>query len=138
VGEEHDNDTAIWTNEQNFQIDNFAASTRGVANRGDCNQQTLQTSIRVGKSTSNVECGDAEHNPAVMNSIYTTATLYQLSQNLFDLWQKYIERVRGRSFARHSSFSERGHVKHIFHRCKILWDMLSGLDKDTQPIVYGQ
>ena len=66
---------------------------RGVGNRGDCNQQA---SMLVGDSPSNAEGGNAEHDPAVMNSISARASLSPLPRNLFDLWHEYIEGIRGR------------------------------------------
>jgi hypothetical protein len=82
-----------------------------------------------------------------MNSISAGATLSPLSQNLFDLWQEYIEGIRGRKPARFFSFSGRGRVKHNFHHRKILWDMISGLTRqgftansaiDAIYNIYGQ
>ena len=82
-----------------------------------------------------------------MNSISARASLSPLPQNLFDLWQEYIEGIGGRKPARHISFSERGRVKHKFHRRKILWDLISGLTRqgytansaiDAIYNVYGQ
>ena len=101
----------------------------------------------VGDSLTNAEGGNAEHDPAVMNSISARASLSPLPRNLFDLWQEYIEGIGGRKPARHFSFSERGRVKHKFHRRKILWDMISGLTRqgytansaiNTIYNVYGQ
>jgi hypothetical protein len=101
----------------------------GVANRGDHNQQQLQASMLVGDSPSNAEVGNAEHDPAVMNSISARASLSPLPRNLFDFWQELIEGIGGRKPARHFSFSEQGRVKHKFHRCKILWDLISRLTR---------
>ena len=62
-----------------------------------------------------------------MTSIFARVYLSPLPRKLFDLWQEYIEEIGGRKPARQFSFSERGRVKHKFHRRKILWDLISGL-----------
>jgi hypothetical protein len=96
----------------------------------------------VGDNLTNAEGGNAEHEFHVCTSI-----LFPLPQNLFDLWQEYIEGIGGKKPARHFSFSERGCVKHPFHIRKMLWDMISGLTRqgytansaiDLIYNVYGQ
>jgi hypothetical protein len=88
----------------------------------------MQTRL-VGDSPNYGEGGGASHNPAGMNPISAGAILSPSPQNLFDLWQEYIEGIGGRKPARLSSFSERGFVKHKFHCRMILWDMISCLAK---------
>jgi Transcriptional activator of glycolytic enzymes len=57
----------------------------------------------------------------------TNATLMPTPRSLHDLWQEYMHGVGGRKPARHFSHTERGRVRHKYHRRKIVWDLIAGL-----------
>jgi hypothetical protein len=64
---------------------------------------------------------------AVGDHAMMPATLMPTPRSLHDLWQEYQHGVGGRKAARLFSYSERGRVKHKYHRRKIIWDLVAGL-----------
>ena len=76
----------------------------------------------------------------------TNATLMPTPRSLHDLWQEYMHGVGGRKAARHFSYTERGRVRHRYHRRRVVWDLIAGLVRqghtsetaiDTIYAVYG-
>jgi hypothetical protein len=52
------------------------------------------------------------------------ATLMPNPKSLFDLWTEYVHVVGEKKPARLFSETERGRVKYIFTRRKVIWDMV--------------
>jgi hypothetical protein len=57
----------------------------------------------------------------------TNATLMPTPRSLHNIWQEYMHGVGGRKPVWHFSHTERGCVRHKYHRRKIVWDLIAGL-----------
>ena len=57
------------------------------------------------------------------------ATLMPTPRSLHDLWEEYQHGVGGRKAAKLFSSSERGRVKHKYHRRNVIWNLVAGLVK---------
>jgi hypothetical protein len=80
-------------------------------------------------------CKDSLFNPGNhWNSINVCETLSTFPQNIFDLWQEYIDGIGRRKLARIFTFSERHLVKHKYHCREVLWGMISGLPRQSYAV----
>ena len=53
------------------------------------------------------------------------ATLSKNPRDLYILWKEYEEGLGGRKAAKHFTASERGRVKAIYHRRRVVWDAIA-------------
>jgi hypothetical protein len=85
---------------------------------------TLESGISV---MAGIDAGDGSTDNRTHAVMIPAASLMPTPRSLFDLWQEYQHGIGGRKPARLFSHSERGHVKHKYHRRKIVWDIVSGI-----------
>ena len=68
-----------------------------------------------------VEVGEELEVPAKL------ATLSKNPKCLHTLWREYEDGLGGRKAAKHFTAQERGKVKALYHRRKVVWDVIRGL-----------
>ena len=103
---------------------------------GNIKRIALQPARRVDRSgtleagnavMAGVDAGDGTGGDRTHAVMIPAASLMPTPRSLYDLWQEYQHGIGGRKPARLFSHSERGHVKHKYHRRKIVWDIVSGI-----------